>query len=71
MKNVAEKRTRYLADALPRQLGALAADLARVASSAHYPARAASVALMLEESQHYIEWTAAQVLAYSGLLENA
>lgn len=60
MKNIAETRARYLADPLPRRLGALAADLARVSSSARHPARAESVALMLEESQHFIEWAAAE-----------
>ena len=61
MKNLAETRARYLADPLPRRLGALAADLARVASSARRTAGAESVALMLEESQYFIEWTAVDV----------
>jgi hypothetical protein len=60
MKNIAETRARYLQDPLPRRLGALAADLARVASSARHASGAESVALMLEESQHFIEWTAAE-----------
>lgn len=60
MKNLAETRARYLADPLPRRLGALAADLARVSSSARHPGRAESVALMLEESQYFIEWAAAE-----------
>jgi hypothetical protein len=60
MKNLAETRARYLKDPLPRQLGALAAGLARVASSARHTSGAESVALMLEESQHFIEWTAAE-----------
>ncbi len=47
-------------DELPRRLGGLAADLARVASSARHPPGAESVALMLEESQYFIEWTAAE-----------
>ncbi|MCS6910381.1 MAG: hypothetical protein NZM11_07410, partial [Anaerolineales bacterium] len=51
---------RYLADPLPRRLGALAANLARVSSSARHPSRTESVALMLEESQHFIEWAAAE-----------
>lgn len=63
MKNFAETRARYLKDPLPRRLGALAADLARVASSARHTAGAESVALMLEESQHFIEWTAAEAEA--------
>jgi hypothetical protein len=60
MKDLAERRARYLQDPLPRRLGALAADLARAASSARHIAGAESVALMLEESQHLIEWTAAE-----------
>jgi hypothetical protein len=59
MKDVAETRARYLADSMPKRLGALAADLARVASSAR-AGRAESVTLMLEESQHFIEWAAAE-----------
>jgi hypothetical protein len=47
-------------DDLSRRLGGLAADLARVSSSARHPAAAESVALMLEESQYFIEWTAAE-----------
>ncbi len=60
MKNLNEKRARYLADSLPKRLGALAADLARVASSARHETRADSAAIMLEESQHFIEWAAAE-----------
>jgi hypothetical protein len=60
MMGLAEKRVRYLADPLPKRLGALAADLARVSSSACHPARVESVALMLEESQHFIEWVATE-----------
>lgn len=66
MKNIAETRARYLADPLPRRLGALAADLARVSSSARPPTRAESVALMLEESQYFIEWAAAEAEAEIG-----
>lgn len=60
MNKLAENRARYLADPLPKRLGALAADLARVSSSARHPLRAASVSLMLEESQYFIEWAAAE-----------
>ena len=35
------------------------ADLARVASSARHPTGSENVVEMLEESQYYIEWTAA------------
>lgn len=59
MKDAARVRERFLRDPLPRRLGGLAADLARVASSARQATGAESVARMLEESQHFIEWTAA------------
>ena len=54
------KRERYLRDPLPIRLGGLAADLGRVASSVRHAAGSESVAQMLEESQYYIEWTAAE-----------
>jgi hypothetical protein len=60
MKNLARKGELYLSDPLPVRLAGLAADLARVASSARRAAAGASVAEMLEESQYYIEWTAAE-----------
>lgn len=55
------KRERFLRDPLPVRLAGLAADLARVSSSARHASGAESVATMLEESQYYIEWTAAEV----------
>ena len=60
MKNRQQKRERYLKDPLPVRLGGLAADLARISSSARRPAGGASVDEMLEESQYFIEWTAAE-----------
>jgi hypothetical protein len=60
MINKERKRERFLRDPLPVRLAGLAADLARVASSARHPAGADSVASMLEESQYFIEWTAAE-----------
>ena len=54
------KRERFLRDPLPVRLVGLASDLARVASSARHESGAESVAAMLEESQYYIEWTAAE-----------
>jgi len=53
-------RERYLADPLPVRLGGLAADLARVSASARHPEGSTIVARMLEESQYFIEWTAAE-----------
>jgi hypothetical protein len=60
MKNLERKRQRYLRDPLPVRLAGLAADLARVASSARRVTGGDSVAEMLEESQYYIEWTACE-----------
>lgn len=47
-------------DPLPVRLAGLAADLGRVSSSARHVSGSDSVAQMLEESQYYIEWTAAE-----------
>lgn len=60
MKNLEQKRERYLRDPLPVRLGGLAADLARIASSARHTLGNASVAEMIEESRYLIEWTAAE-----------
>ena len=60
MKNREQKKERYLRDPLPVRLAGLAADLTRVASSARHATGSASVVEMLEESQYYIEWTAAE-----------
>ncbi len=54
------KKERYLRDPLPVRLAGLAADLRRVASSARREGGSAAVMEMLEESQYYIEWTAAE-----------
>jgi hypothetical protein len=62
MNNIARIKERYLKDDLPRRLGGLAADLARIASSARHPAGSESVAAMLEESQYFIEWTAGDLV---------
>jgi len=54
------KKQRYLRDPLPVRLGGLAADLARISSSARHESGGASVQAMIEESRYYIEWTAAE-----------
>lgn len=51
-------QARYLKETV--RLTGLAATLGRVASSARRATGAAAVAAMLEESQHFIEWTAAE-----------
>jgi hypothetical protein len=58
--NKVKKKERYLQDSLPVRLAGLAADLGRIVSSARHVSGSASVAEMLEESQYYIEWTAAE-----------
>lgn len=57
MKDRDATRARFLTDPLPKRLGALAADLARVSSSAH-KSRFESAELMMEESLWFIEWVA-------------
>jgi hypothetical protein len=61
MNNKNRKKERFLRDAIPFRLAALAANLARVSSSARHETGGASVEEMLEESQYYIEWMAADV----------
>jgi hypothetical protein len=60
MENLERIHTRFMRDDLPRWLGGLAANLARISSSARHPGGTESVARMLEESQYFIEWTAAE-----------
>jgi hypothetical protein len=60
MKNKERKREHFLQNPLPLRLASLAADLARVASSARNSSGALSVDEMLEESQYFIEWTAGE-----------
>lgn len=60
MINKERKQQRYLADPLPVRLAGLAADLARISSSARNASGSSNVEKMLEESQYYIEWTAAE-----------
>ena len=60
MINRERKKDRFLRDPIQIRLAGLAADLARIASSARNVSGSASVADMLEESQYYIEWTAAE-----------
>jgi hypothetical protein len=60
MENLLRIKERYMRDDLPRRLGGLAANLARISSSARHSGGAESVARMLEESRYFIEWTAAE-----------
>lgn len=58
MKNINEIKERYLRDSVPVRLGGLAANLARVSSFSKNPANQEAVNNLLEESKHFIEWTA-------------
>ena len=60
MKNKEARRERYLRDPLPIRLGGIAANLARIKSSAGNPLNYQVVNVMLYESKFYIEWTAAE-----------
>lgn len=61
MKNKERIRQRFLQDTLPVRLAGLAADLSRVSSSARRATGSEATLAMLEESQYFIEWTAAEV----------
>jgi len=60
VRNSERIQARYLKDELPVRLMGLAANLGRVASAARRSTGAEAVAALLEESQHFIEWTAAE-----------
>ena len=47
----------FLKESPARQLGALAATLGRIASSAEKPARTKAIVPMLDECLQFIEWT--------------
>ena len=55
-------RERFLRDSLPRRLGGLAATLGRISSSARNSSDPNTVADLLDEAKHLIEWTAADVV---------
>lgn len=60
MKDFAAVKQRYLRDPLPIRLGGLAADLARISSTAANPMNARVVEVLLEEARRFVEWTAAE-----------
>jgi len=51
-------RERYLRDELPVRLGGLAANLSRIKSFANNENNKALVESLIDESKHFIEWTA-------------
>ena len=58
MRNLVERKERYMRDPLPIRLGGLAANLARVRSFSRNEANHEAVFDLLEESKYFIEWTA-------------
>ena len=60
MKDWTAIRQRYLRDGLPVRLGGLAANLSRIKSFASHDANSGAVESMVDESKHFIEWTAAE-----------
>lgn len=60
MKDWSLIRERYLRDSVPVRLGGLASDLSRIKSTAINEANLQVVVGLLDESKHFIEWTAAE-----------
>lgn len=60
MNNLDERRERYMRDPLPVRLGGLAANLARVSSISNNALNVEAAFGLMEESKHFIEWTAAE-----------
>lgn len=61
MNNLKERRERYMQDTLPIRLGGLAANLARISSFVKNSANLEVVKSIVEESKHFIEWTAKEM----------
>ena len=60
MKDWTSIQERYLRDAIPLRLGALAANLSRIKSFATHDTSRETVASLIEESRFFIEWTASE-----------
>lgn len=60
MRDWATIRERYLRDELPTRLGGIAANLSRIRSFAAQSASDEVVESLMDESKHFIEWTAAE-----------
>ena len=61
MKNLERIRARFMCDPIPVRLAELAADLARISSSARRLTWAAQGIDMIEEGRYYIDWTAGDI----------
>ena len=59
MTHIETRRERYLKDTFPKRVGALAANLARLSSFSKETSNPKIIEGLLEESEHFIEWTAA------------
>ena len=60
MRDYTAIQQRYMRDDLPVRLGGLAANLRRIKSASIHDANSDAVAGLLDESKHFIEWTAAE-----------
>ena len=58
MKDWTAIRERYMRDELPVRLGGLAANLGRIKSFSENESNRSVVESLIEESKHFIEWTA-------------
>ena len=58
MNDLAHIRARYMREPIPMRWGGLAADLARIASFSRNQANLATVASLVREAAHLIEWCA-------------
>ena len=60
MKDWTPIRERFMRDDLPVRLGGLAANLSRIKSFSQNEANRSVVKSLIEESKHFIEWTASE-----------
>jgi hypothetical protein len=60
MKDWTKIRERYLKDAVPVRLGGLATNLGRIRSFAKNESNREVTAGLVDESKHFIEWTATE-----------
>lgn len=61
MKDWTAIRERYLRDDISVRLGGLAANLSRIKSFANNESNRAVVESLIDESKHFIEWTAHEI----------
>ncbi len=63
MNNSEERKHRFLRDPLKVRLRGLAANLARISSFVQNDSNKIAVDGLIDETKHFIEWTAAEVTA--------